>query len=311
MGAAALTLLAGAGLTHVLATRREARAAQTHPPTGQLHDIDGIRMHARVMGDGPDLVMIHGSSGNLRDFTLDLAPALAKRYRVILVDRPGLGWSEAHPDGDTLSTQARLIQATVARLGADRPIVLGQSYGGAVGLTWASERPDTLSALVAVSAPAMPWNTGLGTYYTVTSSLPGRWIVIPLIAAFVPEAYVAREIAAVFAPQPAPDGYVEHFGPDLTLRRAALRANAMQRRGLLAQITEMSTHYGRITVPVELLHGDHDTTVPHQIHAAPLAQALDQARLTLLPGVGHMPHHTNIPDVIAAIDRAALRAGEK
>ena len=305
-------LALAAGTTHVLAARREARARDSHPPTGQFVVVDGLRMHAQVMGDGDQtVVLIHGSSGNLRDFTHGLAPVLADRYRVIVVDRPGLGWSDAAPENELLETQARLIQAVSAHFGAERPIVLGQSYGGAVALCWATLMPDRLSAVVPVSAVTHPWDTGLGAYYTLLSTTLGQWAVIPMITAYVSEARVHAEIDKTFRPQPAPEGYADHFGTDFTIRRAPLRRNALQRRQLLWQIEALSERYGEIAVPIELVHGDADPVVSHRIHSERLAAQHPKARLTTLPGIGHMPHHVSIPEVVAAVDRAALRAAEK
>jgi pimeloyl-ACP methyl ester carboxylesterase len=80
---------------------------------------------------------------------------LAQRYRVIVVDRPGLGYTDRiDPAGASLRQQADLIARAAAELGAKRPIVFGHSYGGAVALAWAVHRPDALSALV-VSAAAI------------------------------------------------------------------------------------------------------------------------------------------------------------
>jgi pimeloyl-ACP methyl ester carboxylesterase len=47
--------------------------------------------------------------------------------------------------------------------------------------------------------------------------------------------------------------------------------------------------------------------VPLDIHSAPLAKLLPNVLLTVIPGAGHMPHHSHAEVVIAAIDRAALR----
>jgi pimeloyl-ACP methyl ester carboxylesterase len=304
---ALVSTLGLAGATLVLATRREARAARTHPPTGEDVEVEGIRIPAEVMGTGPDLVMIHGSSGNLRDFSHTMAPILAGRYRVILFDRPGLGWSDPHPEGGDITAQARILQKAAAALGAARPIVLGQSYGGTVALAWATTLPDTLSAVVPVAAPAFPWRGGIGWYYAVTSHPLGLVLAIPLIPAFVPDWYVRREIEAVFAPQPAPADYADHFGPDLTVRRRALRENARQRRHLNEQIGALAPGYHTIKVPVELVHGDADPIVGVW-HSKRFAADYPGANLTLLPGIGHMPHHVAQPDVIAAIDRAASRA---
>ena len=52
-----------------------------------------------------------------------------------------------------------------------------------------------------------------------------------------------------------------------------------------------------------------DTIVPHKVHGEPLSKLIPGAHLTLLPGVGHMPQHVAAPAVLAAIDRAAARAG--
>ena len=299
------------GATQLFAHRREARAAKLQPPKGEDVEIEGRRVHVVVMGDGPDLVLIHGSSGNTRDFTHSLAPALARQFRVFVVDRPGLGWSDPHPDGVRLEVQARVLQAAVAQLGAVRPIVLGQSYGGAVALAWAACLPSTLSAVVSVSGVAYPWSTGLGAYYTILSSWFGRAVVIPLLTAFVPRPIIKREIDRAFGPQRPPPGYEEHFGPELTIRRSQMRANALQRRALLAEIEALSPRWREIEVPIEVVHGDADDVVSHVIHGERLVAENPNTALTLLPGIGHMPHHVAQADVIAAVDRAALRANVK
>ncbi|MCB1347906.1 MAG: alpha/beta hydrolase [Maritimibacter sp.] len=305
----ALALLGFTGATQVLAARREARAARFTPPTGQDVEVHGRRLHVEELGEtGPDLVLIHGSSGNIRDFTLRLAPELARRYRVFVVDRPGFGWSDPLPGGGTLVEQAAAIQAAVAALGAQRPLVLGHSYGGAVALAWAATRPGTLAGVLPLSGVAYPWDTGLGAFYAVLSHPLGLALAIPLLTAFTPTPVIRTEIGKVFRPQPAPKGYVDHFGPDLTLRRRQMRTNARQRRALLAEVEALSPRWRDIAVPIEVVHGTADDIVPIEIHAERLAAELPGARLTRLPGIGHAPHHTAIPEVIAAIDRLAIRA---
>jgi len=302
-------LTGGALFTHSRASAREAAAEAAYPPAGQFVEVDGVRLHVLVQGAGPDLVLIHGASGSLRDFTFSLIPALTDRYRVIAVDRPGLGWSESADGAAALAVQARLIAGAARAVGAGRPIVLGQSYGGAVALSWAVEQPDALAALVLVSAPSHPWQGALPAFYKLTAHPLGQALAVPLLTAFVPAAKVQREVEAVFAPQCAPGGYAAHFGPAMTLRRKVLRANARQRKALLAEITVLQPRYDALSLPIEQVHGTADTTVGLAIHAARLERQVASARLTRLPGIGHMPHHTAAPEVLAAIDRAATRAG--
>lgn len=291
--------------------RRSERAAETaFPPLGQFLDVEGHRVHVRVMGDGPDLVLLHGSGGNLRDFTLDLAPRLARQYRVILLDRPGHGYTDpVSESGATLREQAALMAKAARQLGARKPLVLGHSYGGAVALAWAVHAPERLSGLIALSAPSYPWEGGLPALYRVTSHRMLSWIVNPVLTAFVSEARVERAVACVFAPNAMPEGYLAQFGAALSLRRDALRANARQRRNLLTEISALVPLYGRIDVPTEIVHGTIDTTVSLSIHSEPLARQIPGARLTPLDGIAHMPQHAAPEAVIAAIHRVAARAG--
>lgn len=296
------------------ASVRETRAEAAYPPEGEILTVNAHRVHVVVRGlaagDGPDLVLIHGASGSTRDLTHTLVDQLTDRYRVIVIDRPGLGYTPPlHAEGETLKEQADLLQATAAQLGADAPIVAGQSYGGAVALAWAIHHPDKLSALVPISAASNPWDTPLDPLYMLTSSRLGAALVVPLITAWVPKNYVRTATNAVFAPQSAPSGYSDYFGPSITLRRETFRANARQRRDILQHITAQHTRNADITVPTEIVHGTADTTVSLAVHSKPLAAQIQGAVLTPLEGIGHMPQHVAQTQVIAAIDRAAARAG--
>lgn len=309
--------IVGVGTVQVLAQKRERNAAVHYPPQGTLIDVDGVTVHAEQMGQGPDLVLIHGASGNTRDFTFAFADLLKDRYRITILDRPGLGWSDragpqyervwtnAHEDP---ITQARLLRAATRKLGVENPIVLGHSFGGIVALAWAVEFDD-LAGIVSVAGVANPWPGTLDWTYTVGGTAWGGALVIPLLSAFVPQTYVDTIVAGIFKPQKAPDGYLDHVGSAMTLRRNTMRANTRQVNWLRPHVVDLSARYEEITEPVEIVHGDADTIVPLDVHSIKLPDQIASANLTVLPGVGHMPHHTHASDVIAAIDRVAKRAG--
>ena len=291
-----------AGVTHWRASARESAAEAAYPPTGQFVTVDGKRLHFEMTGEGPDLVMIHGASGSLRDLTFRLRDQLTDRYRVTVVDRPGLGHSDPI-EQTSLRAQARHIGAGLAQLGVTRPVVLGQSYGGSVALAWALDGGPR--ALVLAASPSMPWPGKLDPWYRLTATWPGRILAIPLASAFVPQSYVSSATAGVFAPDPVPPGYEGHLGAALTLRRRTLTVNTSQINALRAELVFMETRYPSLAVPVELIHGTADTIVPLQIHSQPLSRLLPNARLTVIPGAGHMPHHAHADQVIQAIDRAS------
>ena len=298
------------GVTLWKAARHEIRAQISHPPLGQFVTVDGVRVHLHQVGQGPDIVLIHGASGNMRDFTHDLVGRLSDRYRVTVVDRPGLGHSDRlDRDGATIFEQADILVRAVAELGVARPLVLGHSYGGAVALAWATRHPEATAGLILLAAASNPWDTPLSTYYRVLSHPLGQRLAVPLLTAWVPDRVVTDTIASVFAPQATPAGYADYIGAGLTLQRRALRENALQRAGILADVTAMVPDYARLDLPVEILHGDADRTVWAAIHSEPLSRQIAGANLVLMPGVGHSPHHAEPETVTAAIDRAARRAG--
>ncbi|MEO0372027.1 MAG: alpha/beta hydrolase, partial [Pseudomonadota bacterium] len=271
----ALTLALFWALVLLLAARNEARYEAAYPPEGQFLTVDDTRVHYVVMGEGPDLVLLHGSSGMTRDMTYRLAPALADRFRVIVFDRPGLGYSDpVTPGGTSLADQAAVLAAAARQLGAEKPLIAGHSYGGAVALAWAVNHPDQISGLVTLSAASHPWDTGLTTYYKILSHPVLGRIVIPMITAFVGQGVILDQLEAVFAPFPVPDGYAAHFGPEMTVRRGAMHANAQQRRNLLDEVTALAPRYSEITVPTTILHGADDTAVGLHIHSEPLHAAI-------------------------------------
>lgn len=315
-----LATLAGcAVLTDRQSSARVTAAEQDYPPEGQFVDVNGRQVHAVVRGQGPDVVLIHGAGGNAREFTFSFIDRLTDRYRVIVFDRPGMGYTDRTSaryegafttDAEGPEEQAAMLQAAAAKLGADKPIVLGHSYGGSVALAWALNHPDNTAGVVNLAGPSHPWPGDLGSYYKVNGSALGGAVVPPLVAAFASEQRIEDAIEGIFTPQPVPAGYTDHIGATLTIRPASFRANARQVNTLRPRIVAMVPRYAsELTMPIEILHGDLDTTVPLDIHSIPLKNAVPHANLVVLEGVGHMPHHAAPDQVEAAIDRIAVQLG--
>jgi pimeloyl-ACP methyl ester carboxylesterase len=307
--AAALVFMGCAPVVENRLDSHTATARDAYPPEGRLLTVNGRTVHAHVQGNGPDVILLHGASGNLRDFTFDLSDRLARSYRVVAFDRPGLGWSddlEGRASVDP-ANQARVLRAAAQQLGVRNPVVLGHSYGAAVALAWALEAPQDTRGLVLVSGATMPWPGGLGFWYTLTASRIGGATIVPLLAATINPERAEALVARIFAPQPVPPGYVDHIGVELALRPKQIRTNSRQVNGLNDALERMREQYSTLALGVELIHGDADHIVPIDVHAEQLSKILPNARLTRLEGVGHMPHHSNPEAVIAGIDRLMRR----
>jgi pimeloyl-ACP methyl ester carboxylesterase len=295
---------------------KEAEAEARYPPLGQFVEVDGRQVHAFVAGSGPDLVILHGAGGNVRDYTFEFVDRVKDRYRVIVFDRPGHGWTEQTDPryeaafsgkAEGPEEQAAFLHKAALRLGVENPIVMGQSYGGAVALAWALNHDP--AAVIVVSGVSHPWPGTLSPSYTVAGSALGGVTVVPFVTAFPPDGAVDGILGRIFDPQPVPEGYARYFGVPLSLRREALRANARQVNTLRPHVVRMAERYPSLGLPVEIVHGEADTIVPIDIHSEPLAHRVPGATLVRLDGIGHMPHHAAPEAVIAAIDRAAARAG--
>ena len=305
-----MVLAVGVALVAACSTALEKTMAQAQTlPEGGFIDLAQGRIHAIVRGQGPDLVMIHGANGNARDFSFDLIDRMADDFRVIAFDRPGFGFSDDFGGPDNPVDQADILRVAAAQLGVETPIILGHSYGGAVALAWALRAPEDVTGLTLLAPATHPWPGELGLWYRLSASALGQFLVLPLISHLAPRTAVERSLEGVFAPDPVPEGYLEHLGLDLTLRVGQLQLNAVQIDGLKGQLEAMAGGYPALTMPIEVLHGTADTTVGLEFHSERLAAEVENVRLTRLDGVGHMPQHARPDEVTEAIARTAQRAG--
>lgn len=273
---------------------------------GETVTVEGMPIRYARTGEGPPVVLIHGASGNLNDMTFRLAPALARDHTVISFDRPGhgaSGWPTT--GGETLSTQAALMRGALRAIGIPRAALIGHSYGGSVALAWALDDPDSVASLTLLGAPSQTWQGGLGlTTDLLANPLTGP-ILSRLVGPLVTESFAQSTLASVFAPQPAPPGYLAHLDLALVVQPSSLRRNALQLDALKEQLRPMIPRYAGMSVPTEILHGTADATVGLDIHSAILITQLPNARLTRLDGIGHMIHQVDLPAVLTAQRRLA------
>lgn len=288
-----------------------ARIEAAHPPVGRFIHVGGVRLHvaelglARGMpGAEPAVVLVHGASGNMQDMRLALGERLAQSHRVILIDRPGHGWS-SRPAGDIYASparQAEVVAEALEQLGVRRSILVGHSWGGTFVTAYALAFPDRTAGLVLLSAVTHPWPADPGWYNNIASlPLIGpvflRTLVYPL-GSFL----IDRASRRLFAPQAAPEDYLRRAAIRLVLRPKTFFANARDLALLESFIVTQVPRYADLSLPTIILTGDHDATVSPKINACALAATLPRARLVVLKGVGHMPHHAAPEAVAAAIN---------
>jgi pimeloyl-ACP methyl ester carboxylesterase len=291
----ALVLLALVTQAGIVAVQR------AFPPQGRMIEVDGAVLHVVDIGPraaGLPIVMLHGASSNLEVMRHPLGELLAKQHRVILIDRPGHGWStRARRQDSTPEIQAGMIDAALGKLGVDRAVFVVHSWSGALGARLALDHASRVAGLVMLAPVTHPWRGGVGRYNEIIATP----VIGPLLAYTVtlPLGYFVAESGArnVFLPQTMPDGFVKESATPLLLRPREFIANAYDLVTLKEAVAAQVARYGEIRMPVTIIAGEPDKTVKTDIHARPFAATVPNAKLIVLPDLGHMVQNA-VPDLV-------------
>lgn len=273
---------------------------RAHPAPGRMIGVAGATLHVVDIGphDPLPIVMLHGASSNLEVMRQPVGERLAKSHRVILIDRPGHGWStRAHLEDSTPAIQGRMIDEALAKLGVGRAIFVVHSWAGALGARIALDYPERVAGMVMLAPVAYPWPGGVGRYNRIVA-MP---VIGPMLAYTVTlplgTFLIGSGVRGVFLPQPVPDRYLENTATSLLLRPREFLANAHDLVTLKAAVAEQAQHYAAIKAPITIITGDVDKTVSTNIHSRPLAATAPNAKLIVLPGLGHMVQNA-VPDLV-------------
>ncbi|MGA7071989.1 alpha/beta fold hydrolase [Bradyrhizobium sp.] len=273
-----------------------------YPAHGKAIEVTGATLNVLDIGPrdaaGPPIVLIHGASSNLEAMRRPLGDRLAVSHRVILIDRPGHGWSSAvGEEAATPAAQGRMIEEALKELNVGPVILVVHSWAGALGARMALDYPARVAGLVMLAPVVYPWPGGVGWYNElVTKPLIGPLLVYTVT---LPLGYFLAEsgASAVFLPQVMPDDFVANTATPLLLRPREFLANARDLVRLKQAVTEEAPRYPEISVPTVVIAGDVDKTVSTNIHSRPFAAAVPNAKLIVLPGVGHMVQNA-APDLV-------------
>ena len=299
-------LIAGAVITYAGRLLIE----RAHPPRGRFIEIDGLRQHfVEIAGDtpqAPPIVLIHGAGCNLEDMRLALGDQLAGR-RLICIDRAGHGWSERARGGSSPQYQAAIISEAIGRLGIERAVVVGHSWGGLLALRLALDHPQRVSGLVVLASPLYPLARGVTWFYDLIATP----IIGPLIAytLLLPVGilFIGLGFWSAFWPQMPPRHYLKRAGTLLSLRPRTFLANARDIAHLKRNIPPQAARYAALAGPTTVITGNRDLIVHARQHAMAFAGAVPAARLVVLPGIGHMLHHAAPQRVAAEIEEMMKR----
>lgn len=230
-------------------------------------------------GSGAPLVLAHGFGGD-KDNWVRVARALRPQLRVIALDLPGFGESDAPIDGSyTVTEQVERLHAFVGALGLTRVHLGGHSMGGNIVATYAATYPNEVGSLWLIA------NSGIGS--ASPSELRKR-IADTGVNALVPRTpQEFREMLGWVMARPPylPDRLAE------VLAQRAIAHHDLRTRQFAQLVREASTLERRINglpIPTHVLWGELDRAVSvDAVHV--MMGLLPNSDRTLLPGIGHLP----------------------
>lgn len=236
-----------------------------------------------AVGEGEPVVLVHGLAGSTRWWVRSI-PALARNYRVYMVDLPGFGRQRGRwrivrrwrkKQGFELARAADWLGDWMEATGVGPAHLVGHSMGGYICLRLAAERPRAVRRMVLVSPAGVPSGR----------SIPGYFV--PFLAT---SRYVDPKFLNIWALD------VLRAGPS-TLFRATRDIVSEDVREKLAHVSS----------PTLLVWGRNDDLVPLELGEA-LRQGMPDSRLLVLEKAGHVPMFEQTLDFNEAV--AGFLSGE-
>lgn len=287
-----------------LQVRADARQAERDcPPLGRFLAAGGVRLHFVEAGrsGGPPVVLLHGNAVMAEDFVASGVLGLAaEQRRVVAFDRPGYGYSERPRDRLwTAEAQAAVFAEAFGRLGIERPIVVGHSWGTLVAIALALNHPEAVGGLVLVSGYYFPTTRAdVALFSPPAIPVAGdliRYTVGPLIGRMIAPKMIRR----MFYPAPVPPAFAEATPVPMMLRPWQIKASAEDAAAMIPAAAAFEERYGELRrLPVSILAGTEDQIVDVGRHSARLHRELPGSDLHLVPGLGHMVHY-GVPGLVA------------
>jgi pimeloyl-ACP methyl ester carboxylesterase len=253
--------------------------------TSRLTEVDGTTFHTDEAGTGPTFICLHGGGPGATawDNSGGVLAALAKHYRVILLDLPGFGGSVRGPgfagrDGESEDrVYARSLLSFMDARGIDRAHLFGASMSGGCVLRLAIDHPDRVGRLVLKGPGGMPNPFG-----------PAPPTGLAAMFEFVqhPSREQMAKVMHLFVPNPA--RFTDEVMGEMVDRRFAA-AQATPASAPVGPLVSLAPELPQVAAPVLVLWGRDDHMVPFA-GALTLLDLLPDARLHAWgAGTGHFP----------------------
>lgn len=267
-----------------------------HREASRFVHAGGLQWHVQRMGEGPVLLLLHGTGASTHSFRA-LAPLLAAHFTVIAPDLPGHGFTGGTDDaGAGLPGMARGITQLLRALDVRPVVAVGHSAGAAILARMCLDGQMAPALLVSLNGALLPWRGLAGHVFR------------PLAQILAATPFAHRLFARRAADRTAVERLVAGTGSRLDREGIDLYAKLTGNAGHVAGALRMMAAWDlaplerdlpRLSQPLVLVAGSRDATVPPD-QARDVGALLPKARVVTLSGLGHLAHE-EAPDRIASL----------
>lgn len=265
----------------------------------------GLRWHVQVMGEGPVILLIHGTGAATHSWR-GLLPLLAPRFKVIAPDLPGHGFTERPPAHRlSLPGMAGALWSLLQALDASPLLVVGHSAGAAILIRMTLDGYIAPFRIVSLNGALQPFRGLPGTLFSpIARLIAGISLVPQLFARQAADPAAIRRLA-------------DNTGSKLDDAGLEFYRRLAQRPGHIAGAFGMMAHWDlhsfakdlpRLEVPLVLIVGTNDRTV-RPAEAFEVRAVVENATVVRLRGLGHLAHEERPEEVVALIAEQAREAG--
>jgi magnesium chelatase accessory protein len=264
----------------------------------------GIRWHVQQMGDGPVLLLLHGTGAATHSWR-SLAPLLASRFTVVAPDLPGHGFTQAPPSHRlSLPGMAQALHGLLEALGVSPAMAAGHSAGAAILARMSLDGTIAPRRLVSLNGALLPLRGAPGHLFAPLARLLSSVPLVPRLFA-----WHAAERRVVERLIRETGSTLDPAGIELYRRLARNPGHVAAALGMMAnwELDTLRRDLPRLKVPLVLVAGANDRTIP-PADSSRVQVLLPKATLVTLPGLGHLAHEERPDDVADLILRQARSA---
>lgn len=249
----------------------------------------GMNVHYRDQGEGPVVVLVHGTSSSLHTWNV-WTDSLKQDFRVIRMDLPGFGLTGPNPSGDySMASYDHFLHAFLDSLGVGKISLAGNSLGGNIAWSYALEYPDQVEKLILIDASGYPRMSRLPFVFRL-AKIP---VLSKIITLVTPKFLVRKSLEEVYYDDSKITNSLVTRYYRLSLRKGNREA-LVQRLQQSAQDSSLYKRIPELKMPVLIMWGRQDQWLSLQ-KAYRFQDDIPQAQLVVFDKAGHVPME-EIPD---------------